>query len=163
MTDLNLLEGMIRDPGVSWASLVASARGNQANLEGTVKGNLPHLLPALVAKKSAGIATSHHQAKVDASIPVVEQAVKRAGLNPLGASAANAYRLITAVMIELGSTKLPYGCNAAIQAVLTAQGCLPPASSCLRFYRHHLLKDPAQVDAAFGLPDGWQTMVTHKS
>ncbi len=163
MTDLDTLEGMIRDPGVSWASLVASARGNQANLEGAVKDSLPHLLPALVAKKSAGIAASHHQGKVAVCIPVVEQAAKRAGLSPLGASAANAYRLIAAVMIELGSTKLPYGCNAAIQVVLAAHGCLAPASSCLRFYRHHLLKDPAQVNAAFGLPEGWQTMVTHKS
>lgn len=159
MIAIDAVERMVRDPGLSWSALVAGLATTPRHLHDLVQDNLPALMPLLVAKKTLEVSSNHKRAQVLGFKPTVERAAKRAAISPEATGAANAYRLLCAVMLEAGSTKLPYAANTAVIEVLGELGCLAPTSGSLRWYRSKLTNEPAEVHAAFGLPKGWENLL----
>ncbi len=159
MIDLDTLERLVRNPDLSWPALVEASKTTPRHLQDLVQDNLPALMPLLVAKKNREVGSNHKRAQVLGFKPTVERAAKRASISPQATGAANAYRLLCAVMLEAGSTKLPYAANTAVIEVLGELGCMAPTSGSLRWYRSKLTNEAAEVHAAFGLPTGWENLL----
>lgn len=157
------IEALLSDPKVTWDQMVEEADTGVARLIDAIRAKRPDLVPALIAKKERQKFNPQLRPTVDRAKARIAPAVAMAGLDPTGTVSANALRLTAATMMQVDDTSLPYGASTALQEVLAENGCIPPTSSCLRWFRLRLLKEADDLHHQHGLPEGFLNWLTGKT
>lgn len=160
---LEKIDALLADPEVTWGQTVEEAGIGVARLIDAIRDKRPDLVPALIAKKEKHKTNPQMRGAVDRAKAQIAPAIGRSGLMPTDSIAANALRLTASSMMQVDDTSLPYGAWTALQEVLAENGCIPPTSASLRWYRLRLLKEAEDLHAQHNLPDGFLKWLSGKT